>query len=59
MKNAVSWDVSPVTLVRIDVWEELSASFIGETRIGELGTTLYVTSNQLKKAISVTGRGGP
>jgi hypothetical protein len=27
-----------VTLVRIDVSEELSASFIKETRIGELGT---------------------
>jgi hypothetical protein len=34
-----------VALVRIDVSEELSASFIRVT-IGELGTTLAVTSNQ-------------
>jgi hypothetical protein len=35
-----------VALVRTDVSEELSASFIMVTRIGELGTTLAVTSNQ-------------
>jgi hypothetical protein len=35
-----------VTLVRTDVSEELSASFIRVTRIGELGTTLAVTSNR-------------
>jgi hypothetical protein len=35
-----------VTLVRTDVSEELSASFIGVTRISELGTTLAVTSNR-------------
>jgi hypothetical protein len=34
-----------VALVRADVSEELSASFIRVTRIGELGTTLAVTSN--------------
>jgi DNA-binding TFAR19-related protein (PDSD5 family) len=34
-----------VALVRADVSEELSASFIRATRIGELGTTLAVTSN--------------
>jgi hypothetical protein len=33
-----------VALVRTDVSEELSASFIRETRIGELGRTLAVTS---------------
>jgi hypothetical protein len=33
-----------VALVRTDVSEELSASFIRVTRIGELGTTLGVTS---------------
>jgi hypothetical protein len=32
-----------VTLVRTDVSEELSASFIRVTRIGELGTTLRLT----------------
>jgi hypothetical protein len=34
-----------VALVRTDVSEKLSASFIRVTRIGELGTTLAVTSN--------------
>jgi hypothetical protein len=33
-----------VTLVRIDVSEELKASFIRVTRISGLGTTLAVTS---------------
>jgi hypothetical protein len=36
-----------VTLVRTDVSEELSASFIRATRIGELRTTLSATSNRL------------
>jgi hypothetical protein len=35
-----------VTLVRTDGSEELRASFIRVTRIGELGTTLAVTSNR-------------
>jgi hypothetical protein len=35
-----------VALVRIDISEELSASIIRVTRIGELGTTLAVTSNR-------------
>jgi hypothetical protein len=35
-----------VALVRTDVEEELSASFIRVTRIGELGTTPAVTSNR-------------
>jgi hypothetical protein len=34
-----------VALVRTDVSEELSASIIRVTRIGELGTTLAITSN--------------
>jgi hypothetical protein len=34
-----------VVLVGTDVSEELSASFIWVTRIGELGATLAVTSN--------------
>jgi hypothetical protein len=37
-----------VALVRTDVSEERSASFIRVTRIGELGTTLAVTSNLLR-----------
>jgi hypothetical protein len=36
-----------VALVRTDVLEERSASFIRVTRIGELRTTLAVTSNRL------------
>jgi hypothetical protein len=35
-----------VALVRTDVSEELSNSIIGVRRIGELGTTLAVTSNR-------------
>jgi hypothetical protein len=34
-----------VAFVRIDVSEELVASIIGVTRIGELGTTLILTNN--------------
>jgi hypothetical protein len=37
-----------VVLVRTDVSEELRPSFIRVTRIGELGTTLAVTSNRSK-----------
>jgi hypothetical protein len=36
-----------VALVRTGVSEELSASFIRVTRIGELGKTLAVPSSQL------------
>jgi hypothetical protein len=46
INNGVFWDVRPVALVKIDVREQLSASFIRATRIGELGTTLAVTSNR-------------
>jgi hypothetical protein len=35
-----------VALVRTDVMEEISASFIRVTRISELGITLAVTSNR-------------
>jgi hypothetical protein len=35
-----------VALVRTDVSEELSASFIRVVKIDELGTTLAITSNQ-------------
>jgi hypothetical protein len=35
-----------VALVRTDVSEELSPSFIRVTRMGEVGTTLAVTSNR-------------
>jgi hypothetical protein len=42
-----------VALVRTDVSEELSASIIRVTRIGELGTTLAVTSNRRTLLTSV------
>jgi hypothetical protein len=35
-----------IALIRTDVSEELSASFIRVTRFGELGTKLIVTSNR-------------
>jgi hypothetical protein len=40
------WMLRRVALVRTDVSEELSASLIRVTRIGELRTTLAVTSNR-------------
>jgi hypothetical protein len=52
LKRYVQWRMASsgmlrhVALVRTDVSEELSASFIRVTRIGELGTTLDVTSNR-------------
>jgi hypothetical protein len=47
MKNGILWEVtSRVALVRTDISEGLSASFVRVTRIGELGTTLAVTSNR-------------
>jgi hypothetical protein len=36
-----------VALVRTDISEERSASIFSETRIGELGTMLALTSNRL------------
>jgi hypothetical protein len=51
-----------VVLVRTDVPEELNASFIRVTRIGELGTTLTVTINRrtlrkntIKEALGSSG----
>jgi hypothetical protein len=43
---ASSGTLRRVALVRTDVSAELSVSFIRVTRIGELGTTLAVTSNR-------------
>jgi hypothetical protein len=40
-----------VTLVRTVVSEELSASFIRVTRIGELGTALAVTSSSVLRLL--------
>jgi hypothetical protein len=44
-----------VSLVRTDVSEEPNAFFIRVTRIGELGTTLAVTSNRRTQRASVAG----
>jgi hypothetical protein len=52
MKNGVFWDVTPCDSCKTDVSLELSASFIRMTRIGELGTTLAVTSNRHTLSIS-------
>jgi hypothetical protein len=48
IKNAVFWDgcYAVWPLLTTDVLQELSASIIRGTRIGELGTTLTVTSNR-------------
>jgi hypothetical protein len=43
---ASSGMIRRVALVRTDVSEELSTSFIRVTRIAELGTILAVTSNR-------------
>jgi hypothetical protein len=42
-----------VALVRTDVSEELSASIIRVTKIGELGTTQAATSNRRTQRTSV------
>jgi hypothetical protein len=54
---ASSGTVRRVALVITDVSEELSASFIRVTRIGELGTKLAITSNRrtLRRNTSSTG----
>jgi hypothetical protein len=44
-----------VALVTADVSEELSAFFFWERRIGELRTTLAVTSNRCTLHASVAG----
>jgi hypothetical protein len=53
MKNDDFWDViRRVALVRTDISEEHSASFIRVTRIDELGTTQAATSKQRASAAS-------
>jgi hypothetical protein len=51
---ASSWMLRRMALVRTDVSEELSASYIRVTRIGELGTTLAVTSTVPSSPILAT-----
>jgi hypothetical protein len=48
--------VRRVALVRTDVSEELSASFLRMTRIGELETTLAVTNNQRTLRIGISSQ---
>jgi hypothetical protein len=45
MTIAVFWDFTPWAVIRTVVSEERIASIIKVTTIGELGTTLAVTSN--------------
>jgi hypothetical protein len=40
-----------VALIRTDVSQELGASFIRVTRIGDLGTTLATTSNNVRRLL--------
>jgi hypothetical protein len=44
MKNAVFWDLTPSGSCKNDVSKERIASIIRVTRIGELGTTIAVTT---------------
>jgi hypothetical protein len=44
-----------VALVRTDDSEQISASFIRVTRVGELGTTPAVTSNRLHRLLVTDG----
>jgi hypothetical protein len=46
-----------VALAKTDISEELSASFIRVSRIGELGPTLAVTSNRRTLRASVATYG--
>jgi hypothetical protein len=49
MKNGVFWDVTSCgSCKKTDISDELSASIIRETRIGELGTTLAVTATEAR-----------
>jgi hypothetical protein len=48
-----------VALVRTDVSEELNATFIRVTRIGELGTTLAATSSDTSVLTTATMRNIP
>jgi hypothetical protein len=48
-----------VSLVRTDVSEELSASFIRVTRIGELGITLVLSSSEMPVLTRATRRNIP
>jgi hypothetical protein len=46
MKNGVFWDITPCGSGKTDVSVEHITSIIRMTRIGELGTTLLLTSNR-------------
>jgi hypothetical protein len=46
MKNTVFWDARRVALVKTDVSKEFIASIIKVGRVGELQTSLAVTSNR-------------
>jgi hypothetical protein len=52
MKNVVLWDITPCSLIRTDVSVGRIASIIRVTRIGELGTTLGITTTYSSHNIS-------
>jgi hypothetical protein len=54
MKNAIFWDVMPCGSSKNREPEELSASIIRMTRIGELGTMLAITSNHSMRQLLAT-----
>jgi glycyl-tRNA synthetase (class II) len=54
MKNGVFWDVTPCgSLVRTDISEELNASFIRETRIGEIRTTTVASHSVVPSSLII------
>jgi hypothetical protein len=56
MKNAVAWDVMSCGSCKNRVSEELSASIIRVTRIGELGTTLAYETSFLQEPHGITSQ---
>jgi hypothetical protein len=46
MNNGVFWDVTPCGFLTTDVSEECTASIIRVTGIGEIRTTIAVTTNR-------------
>jgi hypothetical protein len=59
MKNGVLCDVTPCGSCKNRRFGGLSASFIRVTRVGDLGTTLAVTSNRRSmRRLLVASEGG-
>jgi hypothetical protein len=58
-RMASSWMLRRVALVRADDSEELSASFIRVTRIGELGTLAVITNRRTLRSTTARPLGTP